>query len=467
MWPRRRLMIAQPVSAIGRASASAGTARAKATLTLATLRIEITPIATPRKCEPESPMKILAGWKLKRRKPAHVPARAPDSFTASGDSLACVPAAVIKRVKATIATSSWNANLRPGLTDQRSSATRSKAARPETTSTPVLVVLDGTNIKTATAKPTNMASPPRSGVGVTCAWRPPGTATMPVRFESRIASGTITAQTASATSSGQRPGSTLSRRVSRKVRLKKSPKWLLERVWERELPAQLQCAFVHRVERRGIVDAFDQVGEAGGDRHHLRLAHATRGHQRGADANAARVELGCLVVRYRVPIQRDADGVGDVLHLLARALLRAKVDQHQVVVGAAAHQPKPTLRQPSRQCLGVHDHLFRVHLEVGLERLAEAHGFGRDRVHQRAALDAWEDRRVDRLLMRGVAQDDRAPRAPERLLRGGRDDGRVLDRRRVHAPGHEPGNVGHVDHERGADGVGDRAHAGPVDDARI
>ncbi len=215
-----------------------------------------------------------------------MPARAPDSFTASGDSLACVPAAVIKRVMATIATtpaarpstpsrkftvfcmpsnhsrltgmanhpsctrcvwppsvgkpknvttkpntttatsatSSWNANLRPGLTDQRSSAIRSQAARPETTSTPVLVVLDGTNIKTATAKPTNMASPPRSGVGVTCAWRPPGTATMPVRFESRIASGTITAQTASATSSGQRPGSTLSRRVSRKVRLKKSPK---------------------------------------------------------------------------------------------------------------------------------------------------------------------------------------------------------------------------------------------------
>src|SRR5260370_33177366 len=228
-------------------------------------------------------MKMCAGWKLNRRKPAHAPASAPASWTTSIWSL---PAAAISNVRATMnttpaarpstpsrkltvfcipnsqnrltgianqprsttvvlpeppdpgnpkylitkpnpttatkATSSWNANLMPGLTDQRSSAIRSTAARPDTTSTPVLVVVDGTNIKTATAKPTNMASPPSSGVGVECAWRPPGTATMPVRLETRIANGTSRAQAANATSSGQSPGRTLSRRVSRKVMLKKS-----------------------------------------------------------------------------------------------------------------------------------------------------------------------------------------------------------------------------------------------------
>src|SRR3981081_4157488 len=137
---------------------------------------------------------------------------------------------------------------------------------------------------------------------------------MHVRRETRIAIGTNTAHTAKATSRGHRPGSTLSRSVSRKATLKKS----LKGVWVGELPAQLQCSLVYGVEGRGVVDSLDEVGEAVGDHHHLRLAHASLGHERAADANSARVELRRLVVGNRVPVQRDADRVGDVLHLLAR-----------------------------------------------------------------------------------------------------------------------------------------------------
>jgi len=82
------------------------------------------------------------------------------------------PKYVIRNPKtktATSATSSWNANLRPGLTGQRSSAMRRIAARPDTTSTPVRLMLDGTKIRTAIAKPTNIASPPSSGVALVCA----------------------------------------------------------------------------------------------------------------------------------------------------------------------------------------------------------------------------------------------------------------------------------------------------------
>src|SRR5258708_20482935 len=145
---------------------------------------------------------------------------------------------------------------------------------------------------TATAKPTNIARPPSSGGGRTSAWRPPGSAMRPVRRESWIASGTTTTQTTNPASKGQRPGTTRSRRVSRNVPLKKSDQvGSVKGIWERELSTQLEGALVDGVQHRGIVDPLDEVGEAVCDHHHLGLAHSARRHQRGADADAPRLEL--------------------------------------------------------------------------------------------------------------------------------------------------------------------------------
>src|SRR5699024_5029138 len=47
------------------------------------------------------------------------------------------------------------------------------------------------------------------------------------------------------------------------------------------------------------------------------------------------------------------------------------------------------------------------------------------------------------------------------------DDMRVWQWAGVCANGDQAGDVGHVDHEPGADGVGDLAHAGPVDGSRV
>src|SRR5487761_520401 len=106
-----------------------------------------------------------------------------------------------------------------------------------------------------------MARPPSSGVGKACAWRPPGSAITPVRCERPIASGTASAQTANATSIGHRPGSRWSRRLSDAPPPKKSVK----RIGNRESPAQLERALVHRIEGGRVVDALDQVGDAVGD----------------------------------------------------------------------------------------------------------------------------------------------------------------------------------------------------------
>ena len=135
-----------------------------------------------------------------------------------------------------------------------------------------------------------------------------------------------------------------------------------------------------------------------------------------------------------------------------------------MVVGAAADQPEPTLHQPVRERLRVDHDLLGVHLEVRLQGLSEADGLGGDRVHERPALDAWEHGRVDGLLAVGAAQDDCSPGTAQRLLRGRGDDVRVRDGRRIDSARHQARDVGHVDEERGADRVGDLAHALPVDD---
>src|SRR5260370_17347060 len=200
----------------------------------------------------------------------------------------------------------------------------------------------------------------------------------PVRRESWIASGTTTKQTTNAASKGQRPGTTRSRRVSRNVPLKKSDQvGSVKGIWERELSTQLEGALVNGVQHRGIVDPLDEIGEAVRDHDHLGLAHSARRYQRGADADTARVELRRLVVRNRVAIERDADGVGDVLYLFPRSLLRAKVDEHHVVDGAPPHHTQPAAPHLPSKRFRVDDHLLRVDLEVRLERFAETHRLGR------------------------------------------------------------------------------------------
>ena len=71
---------------------------------------------------------------------------------------------------------------------------------------------------------------------------------------------------------------------------------------------------------------------------------------------------------------------------------RGHVDQHQVVVGAAAHQP----RTAAHQCLGQGAWALSMiclayRSKLGPQRLAKADRLAGDDVHQRAALNAGKD----------------------------------------------------------------------------
>ena len=89
-------------------------------------------------------------------------------------------------------------------------------------------------------------------------------------------------------------------------------------------------------------------------------------------------------------------------------------------------------------------------------------------MHQRSALQAGEHRRVDLLGQRLVVGEDHgAARAAQRLVRGRGHDMGVRERARMRAAGDQPREMRHVDHQEGADLVGNGAEGGKVDGARI
>ena len=94
-------------------------------------------------------------------------------------------------------------------------------------------------------------------------------------------------------------------------------------------------------------------------------------------------------------------------------------------------------------------------------------GLGGDHVLERAALLAGEDRRVDLLGVLLAADDHPRAGTADRLVGRRRDDVGVGHGVRVDAGGDEAGEVGHVDHEEGADVVGDRPEALEVLDPRV
>ena len=109
---------------------------------------------------------------------------------------------------------------------------------------------------------------------------------------------------------------------------------------------------------------------------------------------------------------------------------------------------RPWARSASGKRLGVFDDVLRVDLEVRPQRLGERDRLGGDHVHQRPALQAREDRRVELLGQRlVVAQDQAAARAAQRFVRGRGGDMGMRHRRGMHAAGDEPGEMRHVDHE--------------------
>ena len=102
-------------------------------------------------------------------------------------------------------------------------------------------------------------------------------------------------------------------------------------------------------ERAVVVRRLQRAREQLADDVHLGFAHAARRHRRRADADAARDHRRILIERNRVLVDRDARLAERRLRDLAGDALREDVDEHQVVVGAAADEAEAGGRSARRR----------------------------------------------------------------------------------------------------------------------
>ncbi len=157
-----------------------------------------------------------------------------------------------------------------------------------------------------------------------------------------------------------------------------------------------------------------------------------------------------------------------LLRYVALQALGPQVHQHEVVVGAAGDDVEAVGAQRFRKRLSVFDDVLRVDLEVRPQRFRERHRLGGDHMHQRPALQAREDRRIQLLgddLV--VGQDQAAARTAQRLVGGGGGDVGIGHRRGMHAARDQTREVRHVDQEVRPDAVGDLAEPLEVPGPRI
>ena len=129
----------------------------------------------------------------------------------------------------------------------------------------------------------------------------------------------------------------------------------------------------------------------------------------------------------------------------------------------------PLRSKPVGEGPGVVHDPGRIVGEGGAAGFGQGHGLGRHHVGQRTA----EDHRAPFVHVGGVllrAQHQATPRAAQRLVRRRGHDVGVGNRVEIpgeHLSGHQPGEVGHVDHEGGTDLVGDVGQDGEVGVPRI
>ncbi len=131
-----------------------------------------------------------------------------------------------------------------------------------------------------------------------------------------------------------------------------------------------------------------------------------------AQTNARRDERLFRIERNGVLVGCDASAFQNFFRKLARHLLGAKINQHQMAVRATRHDVEATKLEFVGQCLRISHNALLVVAEVVLQGLTEGNGLASDDMHQRTTLKAWEDRRVDLLgELSAVRQDDATTRA--------------------------------------------------------
>ena len=209
--------------------------------------------------------------------------------------------------------------------------------------------------------------------------------------------------------------------------------------------------------RYGVLAVLDDIGDALADDLHVLFLHAARGDGGSAYPDAAGHERFLRIVGDGILVDGDMRLIQPLFELFARDSGAHEVEEHEVVVRAAAHEVHALGEQSFGKGLGVCDDLFLILSELGRERLLERHRLSRDDVHERTALGAGENGLVDELCqLLVVGHDEPAARSAKGLVRGGGHEIRIGHGRGMQPRCHESRDVCDVHHEVCADFVRDR-----------
>ena len=188
--------------------------------------------------------------------------------------------------------------------------------------------------------------------------------------------------------------------------------------------------FLANLRQHGVVLAVgERTVDPGGDLGHLGFFHAASRHGGGADADATAEGDLLGVEGDAVFVHGDGGLVEGLAGDFAVEAFRTQIDEHEVIIRAAADDAVAEGAERGSEGLGVFDDLGGVVFEVRLEALAEADGLRGDDVHEWAALHAGEDLALDLFEeVFVVREDDAATRTTEGLVRGAGDEVGVFHR---------------------------------------
>ncbi len=153
------------------------------------------------------------------------------------------------------------------------------------------------------------------------------------------------------------------------------------------------------------------------------------------------------------------------IRIHTRNALCNQAHQHQVILCAAGHDLVTAFNQRIRHYLGIATYPPLILRERGFGGLFECDSLGGDYVLERPALRTREHERIEffRKLVVLASQNQPATRATQRLVRRRCHDVGNRNRVRVMAGHYESRDMGHVNHQVGADAVCNITESLPVD----
>src|SRR5439155_3096815 len=156
---------------------------------------------------------------------------------------------------------------------------------------------------------------------------------------------------------------------------------------QRKSSGEFAYFFTDAIQRRFLGAILQRFRDQVGNLEHFFFFHAARGDCGRAHADASGFERRAGVERNRILVYGNSRAIENFLRFFSVEVLRAKIDKHQVIIGAAGDDAVTVLGDAGGERFRVHHDLALIIAELRLQRFVETNRFGGDHVHQRTALD--------------------------------------------------------------------------------